>query len=344
MRLRSIGQNRPRSLPDFRNLGVVLRVLLAVNVIAVLVALARNKEWVRLPGDLAELAALVEAPLIAALALFYLSAPVLARLPAWLARVSVIAMAAILRGTVVAARGAGAGLEAAESGWTRPALAGALAAVVVLFYFDLRNRAISPALADARLMALTARIRPHFLFNSLNAVLGVIRSDPQRAEAALEELSDLFRVLMAENRELTTLAGEIELCRRYLDLERLRLGDRLAVHWEIDECPRDALVPPLMLQPLLENAVYHGIEPAPGPAQVAIAIARRGDRVHIDIANPFFHTGRHHAGSRMALDNIRERLMLFFDLEASLDTAAENGEYRVKIRLPYRTAVSGSSS
>jgi two-component system sensor histidine kinase AlgZ len=147
---------------------------------------------------------------------------------------------------------------------------------------------------------------------------------------------------MADNSELTTLAGEIELCRRYLDLERLRLGDRLAVRWEIGDMPQDALVPPLMLQPLLENAVYHGIEPAAGPAEVVIVIARRGDRVHIDMSNPFHRTGGHHAGNRMALDNIRERLMLFFDLEASLDTAVEGGEYRVRIRLPYRAAAAGS--
>jgi two-component system sensor histidine kinase AlgZ len=339
--LRSISQNRRGPLPDFRNLGVVLRVLLAVNVMAVLAALARNAAWPSLPRELAELAALVEPPLLATLAALYLSAPALARLPGGIARAVVAAIAAIVGGSFVAALEGIAGLEAAGPGWARPALAGALAGTLVLFYFDLRSRAISPALADARLMALTARIRPHFLFNSLNAVLGVIRSDPQRAEAALEELSDLFRVLMADNSELTTLAGEIELCRRYLDLERLRLGERLAVRWDIGDMPQDALVPPLMLQPLLENAVYHGIEPAPGPAEVVIVIARRGDRVHIDMSNPFHRTGGHHAGNRMALDNIRERLMLFFDLEASLDTAVEGGEYRVRIRLPYRAAAAG---
>ena len=98
---------------------------------------------------------------------------------------------------------------------------------MLLGYFDLRGRALSPALTEARLQALQARIRPHFLFNSINAVLSLMRQDPRRAESALEDMADLFRVLMADNRELTPLAREIELCRQYLDLEQLRLGERL---------------------------------------------------------------------------------------------------------------------
>jgi two-component system sensor histidine kinase AlgZ len=213
---------------------------------------------------------------------------------------------------------------------------GVAAAAAVLFYLDLRSRAFSPALAEARLMALTARIRPHFLFNSLNAVLGVIRSDPRRAEQALEELSDLFRVLMGENRELVTLGEEFALCRQYLELEHLRLGERLNVAWDVDACPADAQVPPLMLQPLLENAVYHGVEPAPQPATVTIRATREGEEIRIVLSNPYHGENAQHAGNRMALDNIRERLMLFYDLEARLETEAKEGRFRVEIRLPYR--------
>jgi two-component system sensor histidine kinase AlgZ len=185
-------------------------------------------------------------------------------------------------------------------------------------------------------MALTARIRPHFLFNSLNAVLGTIRSDPKRAELALEELSDLFRVLMRDNRELTPLSAEIALARQYLELERLRLGDRLKVRWEIDSCPPDALVPPLMLQPLLENAVYHGIEPAEQPGEILIRVARAANRISLELSNPLLAESTHHAGNQMALANIRERLMLFFDLEAELTTESRDGFYVVRILLPYR--------
>src|SRR5690606_92866 len=118
---------------------------------------------------------------------------------------------------------------------------------LLLGYLDLRGRALSPALTEARLQALQARIRPHFLFNSINAVLSLIRSDPKRAETALEDMAELFRVLMADNRELTPLGREVELCRQYLDLEQLRLGDRLKVEWHVDKAPGDAMVPPLVL-------------------------------------------------------------------------------------------------
>ena len=116
---------------------------------------------------------------------------------------------------------------------------------------------------------MQARIRPHFLFNSINAVLSLIRCDPKRAERALEDMADLFRVLMADNRQLAPLEQEVALCRQYLELEHLRLGERLQVAWHIEKMPRDALIPPLVLQPLLENAVYHGIEPPAEPGEIA---------------------------------------------------------------------------
>ena len=122
---------------------------------------------------------------------------------------------------------------------------------VILFYLNLRSRALSPAITEARLQALQARIRPHFLFNSLTAVLSLMRADPRRAERVLEDLADLFRVLMGDNRQLVPLQTEFVLCRQYLELEQLRLGDRLKVAWHIDKMPEDALVPPLILQPLL---------------------------------------------------------------------------------------------
>jgi two-component system sensor histidine kinase AlgZ len=204
-----------------------------------------------------------------------------------------------------------------------------------LFYFDLRGRALSPALAEARLQALQARIRPHFLFNSINAVLSLIRQEPRRAERALEDMADLFRVLMADNRELTPLAREVELCREYLSLEELRLGDRLKVEWRIDKMPGDAFVPPLVLQPLLENAVYHGIEPRTEPGVISIDIYLAREQVHAVLRNPYQHDGSHHAGNKMALANIRERLQLHFDAEASLTTRVGDEAYQVHIIMPY---------
>jgi two-component system sensor histidine kinase AlgZ len=158
-------------------------------------------------------------------------------------------------------------------------------AAVLLFYFALRAKALSPAIVEARLQALQAGIRPDFLCDRITAVLSLVRSEPRRAESALEDMADLFRVLMADNRQLTPLVDEVALCRQYLDLEKLRLGDRLCIDWHVDNMPRDALVPPLVLQPLLENAVHHGIEPSSARGVIAINIFLRRGEVH-DSAQP----------------------------------------------------------
>ena len=320
-------------LPDFCNMGVWFRVLLAVNLGALAAALARNHELARLATDFAEIAAFVEPVVLGSLMLLCAGRR-------WLERAEyAAAAAAIIVVPMAVAQGFaflfGPILDIAAASW-RPAFWAGAAAAVVLAWFDLRLRAHSPAVTEARLMALTARIRPHFLFNSLNAVLGVIRSDPKRAEVALEELAELFRVLMRDNRELVPLSDEIALARQYLELEKLRLGERLRVRCDIESCPPDALVPPLMLQPLLENAVYHGIEPMQEAGEIAIRVARHQDRVTFELANPYAPGSTHHVGNHMALANIRERLMLFFDLEAQLEAAEGNGSYVVSISFPYR--------
>lgn len=322
-----------RALPDFRNLGVVLRILLLVNGLAVVAVLLRNADVRLLGGELLDMAMRVEFPLILSVALLFLLQPWLAGLPAvagWLAVATAVGAGAVFSHLLLAPAD---GSPARGVGW---ALA---AALCVLVYFRHHVAAREPALAEARLLALTARIRPHFLFNSLNGVLGVLRANPRRAEEALEELADLFRALMQDNRELIPLADEIALCERYLSLESLRLGERLQVAWQRDATADAALVPPFLLQPLVENAVFHGIEPAVGPGTVSITIARRGPVVHIEIANPLPDPSSQQPGNRMALDNIRERLMLFYDLEATLDTEQGADTYRVRIVLPFRSAL-----
>jgi len=131
------------------------------------------------------------------------------------------------------------------------------------------------------------------------------------------------------------LAREVGLCRQYLDLEQLRLGERLRVEWRIDKMPGDALIPPLVLQPLLENAVYHGIEPRSEPGVISIDIYVARDRLHAVLRNPYRHGGSHHAGNKMALANIRERLQLHFDAEATLATKVTGDSYQVHIAMPY---------
>jgi len=326
----------PDVLPDFRNLAVMARVLVAINALAIFGALFTATSVAQAVERFVYAAAFLEPLLFVELLALFLFSGLLARLPYWAGCAAVMAL-------VVAVAGAYHSAAAMIPALALPALArtlilAALGAAFLLGYFRLYAKAFSPALAEARLQALQARIRPHFLFNSLNAVLSLIRRDPKRAERALEDLADLFRTLMADARHFVRLEEELSLLERYADIEQLRLGDRLRISWQLDAAPPDALLPPMVLQPLLENAVYHGIEPGTGPGDVLVRIERRGERVHATIENPHLEKGNQRAGNRMALDNIRERLALFFDAEASIATQTANGRYRVDIEIPYRKA------
>ena len=321
-------------LPDFRNLAVMARVLVGVNALALAGAFYASPALGPALDRFIRTAAFLEPLLLVELMALIAASPWLARLPYWLGCLSIIVLVTVLAGGYHAAVRSVAG-DALPS-LARTLVLAAAAAGSLLAYFRLHSKAFSPALAEARLQALQARIRPHFLFNSLNAVLALIRRDPKRAERTLEDLADLFRTLMADMRQFVRLADEIALLERYAEIEQLRLGERLRVSWELDAAPSDALLPPMVLQPLLENAIYHGVEPGTGVGDVLVRIERRGERVHAAIENPHLEAGGQRSGNRMALDNIRERLALFFDAEARLDTRIANGRYRVEIEIPYR--------
>ena len=329
--------------PDFRNLGTILRVVLAVNAMTIVAALVKEPQVELWIAQWIDMTATVEPYLIVELAILYALAP-------WLVRQTASMSAFVIAAVTV---GVGLGLHAligrpysdAPFALVRQLLLALSAYAVLLVYFNLRAKALSPAIAESRLQALQARIRPHFLFNSINAVLSLVRSDPKRAETALLDMADLFRVLMRDNRELVPIADEVELCRQYLELEKLRLTDRLQVEWHLNNMPENALVPPLLLQPLLENAVYHGIEPLATPGVVSINIFSKGGDVHAILRNPYrSEGGSHHAGNKMALGNIRERLKLHFDAEGSLESRVRDTMYEVHIRMPYRTAAASSAS
>jgi two-component system sensor histidine kinase AlgZ len=331
---RSINQNAyTGALPNFRNLGILLRMLVIVNAAAFAAALVQSTDLRALGSQFMEIAVVVEPMLFVSLLVLAALSDLLQRVPYWMGAAGVMALELALTAAFhYAAQGL---MGPAPAPFARSALLVAMTTAAVLAYFELRGRALSPALAEARLQALQARIRPHFLFNSINAVLSLMRQEPRRAETALHDMADLFRVLMADNRELAPLDREVDLCRQYLGLEQLRLGERLQVEWRVDRMPRDALVPPLVLQPLLENAVYHGIEPRTEPGVVSVDIYANADRVHAVLSNPFEQRGDRHPGNRMALDNIRERLQLHFDAEANLTANVARGVYQVRIVMPY---------
>jgi two-component system, LytTR family, sensor histidine kinase AlgZ len=319
-------------LPDWRNFGVMLRILLGINVLAALAALVLAPDLAGWPEHYVELAAVVEPLLLISLGLLSLLRDFLWRLPLRLGQACVLALA----GGVAAALlfyAASLGLSDGIS-VMRAVLLAMAATALLLVYFELRSRSISPVQTEARLAALNARIRPHFLFNSLNAVLSLIRARPQQAEAALEALSDLFRAAMRDPGELVSLADEIALGKQYLELEKLRLGERLAVDWDIGAIAMDLPIPPLMLQPLLENAVYHGIEPSPEGGTVRVSIEQHAQELRIAIANPTVGQPQNAAGNQIAVANIRERLALYYDLEARLEIETGDNFYEVRIILP----------
>jgi two-component system sensor histidine kinase AlgZ len=189
--------------------------------------------------------------------------------------------------------------------------------------------------ARARLQALQSRIRPHFLFNSMNTIAGLTRERPELAEEVVEDLADLFRAGLADSRQRVGLGEEIEMARRYLRIEALRLGDRLRVDWRIGDLPLDLPVPPLILQPLLENAVYHGIEPRAEGGEIRVEGRREGGAVVFVLRNPVHGAApRRREGHRMALENIRQRLALAYGDEGALTVRSTDGVFEVRIRLP----------
>jgi two-component system sensor histidine kinase AlgZ len=321
-------------VPDWCNLGLMLRIVLVLNGLFFCIAALQSASIALWLDQWLGLAMLIEPVLIASLFFGCLIRRVTWRWPEPVQFAIPIVLPAVL--TLIAQRlmsqiGSGDPLTQ----W-RNAVFAALIAASVLYWARLRERAYSPALAEAQLQALQSRIRPHFLFNSLNAALGLIRSDPRRAETVLEDIADLFRVLMRDSRERVPLANEISLCKQYLAIEQLRLGDRLTTTWQVDDGALHALVPTLLLQPLIENAVHHGIEPSSQPGAIDIGITRTGRYVDITITNPWQGDASAEAtrGNRIGLDNVRQRLALVHDLEATIDSGVRDQLYIVHIRLP----------
>lgn len=197
----------------------------------------------------------------------------------------------------------------------------ALLALALWVWLELRSRAQQPAVARARLAELQSRIRPHFLFNTLNSALALVRADPARAEAVLEDLAELFRAALAEGGSSVALADEVQLARRYLDIEAVRFGPRLQVHWQLDAATDAAQVPPLVLQPLVENAVRHGVEPQSAGGQVWVQTRLQRGQVWVTVVNTLGpDDAAPNPGQGMALANVRERLHLLHDLAAQCDT------------------------
>ena len=337
---RSIKQNTlPDALPNFRNLGVTLRILLISNGLALLLALLQANSWADVPLRMMQIATLLTPILLAGLLLLWALQPWLNRLAYWRGVLAVNVLAAVLTLSTYYFGGELYRPPGSADAWfdaLRYMLFSVLVCAILLMYFRWRSQVLSRALHEARLQVLRARIRPHFLFNTINAVLGIVRAQPRQAEAALQDMADLFRMAMSDAQDLVPLRQEIELSKQYVALEQLRMGERLRVDWQIQDAPNDALIPPLLLQPLLENAVYHGIEPLPQGGSITVVLCRSGDELRLRVENPRASSGATpHAGNKMALQNIRERLALLFDVEARYKVESGKDFYCVEITLPY---------
>jgi two-component system sensor histidine kinase AlgZ len=227
----------------------------------------------------------------------------------------------------------------------RGAALGALLAALLVQHQRLRAQALDPAHMRARLDELQARIRPHFLYNALNAASALVHDQPERAEQVLDDLAALFRASVGRGGQLSSVREEIELARRYLDIEDVRFGPRMCLAWDIDDACLELRMPTLTLQPLLENAVRHGVESSSRPCGIDVAIRRRGAHLEIDVRNDYTPraTPARHSGTGVALANIGQRLRLLYDLEAEIRHGPLRGSepggerWRVRLRLPLGT-------
>jgi len=189
--------------------------------------------------------------------------------------------------------------------------------------------------AQARISALQALIRPHFLFNSMNTIASLTRTDPRQAEEAVEDLSDLLRASLSSTRNRTSIKEELEVAAIYQRIEKLRLGERLNIRWKIEDLPMRARIPSLTIQPLIENAIYHGIELLPDGGDVTVAGERDGQYLQISVSNPVAPgKARSKHGNKMAMDNIRQRFELAYGNRASVNVDDAENSYTVVLRFP----------
>lgn len=227
----------------------------------------------------------------------------------------------------------------------------AVAAIIgglVIRYFYLQAMLIARRQSELlhRIQALQSRIRPHFLFNSMNIIASLIETNPRQAETVVEDLAALFRASLNPVGNQVPLADEISLCKRYLNIEQLRLGNRLQVQWEIRSVPEGVMIPLLTLQPLLENAVLHGIQPLPKGGLVEIMVGYSHGIFELTITNPFMPRPtdlpvvEEERGNRMALDNTRNRLVALYGERAKLTGYPEGNRYITRLSYPFAIGAS----
>lgn len=210
----------------------------------------------------------------------------------------------------------------------------AVFAGISLRYFYIQQQLLVQEESElqARIQALQSRIRPHFLFNCMNSIVSLIGSDPEKAERVVEDLSDLFRASLAEPGQVP-IKHELSLCRQYISIEQLRLGNRLRLEWEVEDLPEDIKIPSLLLQPVVENAIYHGVQPRADGGTVELSVRKSDNRVTITVRNPLPQQYEQSAkpGNRVAVDNIKHRLAAYYGDSASFEAGETEDCYVTEI-------------
>jgi two-component system sensor histidine kinase AlgZ len=320
-------------VPDGCNMGVVLRLALAANAAVALGTLASHASLQLAWARFLELSAILEPALLmtllgwCALRRFLPELPLPAqRLLAWATPVACTIATILAVGPI--------GLDLPASARLSAVLVAFAIGMATQHYFELRERAFSPTVTEARFQALQSRIRPHFFFNSLNAVLAVVRADPLRAERMLESVAELFRAVMGDVRKLVPLEHELDLCRKYVEIEQTRLGERLTVDWDIGAVHPRARVPQLLLQPVIENAVRYGAERLAGDCRIVVRVRQLGFRLELFVSNPVAKDPLQREGNQIGLANIRGRLALIYDLEGELTTRVRHDRFELTMTIP----------
>ena len=330
-------------LPDFCEQGNLLRTMVIAELLAIILAAAQEGTLLARVEALALLSLFIQWVAVTDIALLCMAQRHLARLDERVAAFGAFVLLQVVTAafTVLAhglTRALALQLVDLPLG-TMEIEHGVISAVVTAlglryFYVSAQWRRNVEAEAQARVQALQARIRPHFLFNSMNTIANLTRTDAEQAENAVQDLSELFRASLSE-RSLLLLSEELELTASYLRIERQRLGSRLRVEWSLDPNAGNARLPALTLQPLVENAVYHGIEQTSGGGRLQIATRHEDRSVEVCIRNPApSERGQRTGGHRMAQDNVRQRLLLAFGDSATMEVSAMEDDYVVSIRIP----------
>ncbi len=337
-------QSQDFFIPDLCQVQAVLFLVLVAELLAIVLELAGNGlrafswESLSLTSLLVQWSFLLSAALLCQLRERLSHWP----LP-WAAAGCYLLILAVVASTSAAGQwllaGIGGGTSRSVDVWalaTHVLICAVLAGIVLrYFYLTQQLRLQQRTELQARIQALQSRIRPHFLFNSMNIIASLIPVNQDAAETAVEDLASLFRASLSEVVTEVSLAEELELCRRYIRIEQLRLGQRLKVDWQLAGVPQDLKIPSLCLQPLLENAIYHGIQQMPeGGAVIITAIYEKGE-LCIDVINPVL-TGqsRHVDGNSLALENIHHRLQALYGPKAGLEVELVDGQHRAVIRYP----------